>query len=57
MEIMDLSGVFFIASIASILGALFSFFAIPETRNKSISQLENLFQPQQTDKLKLPSES
>ena len=56
MEMMDLSGVFFIASIASILGACFSFLAIPETRNKSVSELENLFQQQQTDHMKLQSQ-
>ena len=43
MEIVDLSGIFFIASIFSILGAVFSLVFIPETRNKSISELENLF--------------
>merc|ERR1711874_439223 len=43
MEVMDLSGIFFIASICSILGAAFSLVFIPETRNKSISELENLF--------------
>jgi len=43
MEVLDLSGIFFIASIFSIMGAVFSLVFIPETRNKSISQLENLF--------------
>ena len=43
MEVMDLSGIFFIASIFSILGVMFSCIFIPETRNKSISELENLF--------------
>ena len=49
---MDLSGIFFMATVCSILGAVFSYLFIPETRNKSISELQNLFQQKHNVKRK-----
>ena len=43
LDTFGLSGIFFIASFMSLVGALFSFFFIPETRNKSIYELETMF--------------
>ena len=37
------AGILLLASLTSLLGAVFSFCALPSTRNKSIYQLEILF--------------
>ena len=44
LSYLGMSGIFFIPSATSILGALFAFFMIPQTRNKSIYELELTFQ-------------
>ena len=44
LEYLGMSGIFFIPCATSILGAVFAFLMIPETRNKSIYELELLFQ-------------
>ena len=38
-----LSGVFFFASVSCALGVVFSLSFIPEIKNKSVTDLENLF--------------
>ena len=42
-EAVGLGGVFFIISVINLFGALFSRFVLPETRNKTISELDQLF--------------
>ena len=46
---LGISGVFFISAITSVLGALFTFFFIPRTKDKSMYELEMLFT--KTDKI------
>jgi len=43
LNYLGMSGIFFVASVTSILGSLFAFFMIPTTRNKSIYELEQTF--------------
>ena len=38
-----LGGVFFFASVSCALGAVFSLIFIPDIKNKSVTDLENLF--------------
>ena len=40
---LGISGVFFISAITSVLGAVFTLFLIPRTKNKSMYELEMLF--------------
>ena len=40
---LGISGVFFISAVTSVLGALFTLFLIPRTKNKSMYELEMLF--------------
>ena len=47
LEYLGMSGIFFIPCVTSIIGALFAFLMIPETRNKSIHELEHVFQKKQ----------
>ena len=42
-EAVGAGGIFFIISALDVVGALFSRFAIPQTRNKTISELDQLF--------------
>ena len=43
LDLFGIGGVMFLCSTMSILGALFSYFFIPPTRNKSIYELERMF--------------
>merc|ERR1711915_451596 len=49
LEYLGLSGILLISSVTSLLGGLFTFFVLPNTRNKSIYELEQIF-------LKMPVE-
>ena len=40
---LGISGVFFISAVTSVLGAVFTFFLIPRTKDKSITELEMLY--------------
>ena len=40
---MGMGGIFFIISAINFVGALFSRFLLPQTRNKTISDLDQLF--------------
>ena len=42
-EAVGVGGIFFIISVINVFGAIFSRFAIPQTRNKTISELDQLF--------------
>jgi len=44
LSYLGMGGIFFIPSVTSVLGAVFAFFMIPTTRNKSIYELELVFQ-------------
>ena len=46
---LGISGVFFISAVTSVLGAVFTFFFIPKTKDKSMYELELLFT--KTDKI------
>ena len=43
-----LGGVFFNASVLSVVGVVFSYFFIPETKDKSIYELETMFMKKET---------
>ena len=43
MKYVGVSGVMFLAAAISLIGAVFSFFCIPRTKNKSMYELELLF--------------
>ena len=43
-----LSGVFFFASVSCAIGAIFSILFIPDIKNKSVTDLENLFNKKDT---------
>jgi len=46
---LGMGGIFFIPSVTSVFGALFAYFMIPCTRNKSIYELELIFQKKEDD--------
>ena len=43
-----MQGLFFLAAVASFAGAVFTFFWIPITKDKSMYELEMLFAPKET---------
>ena len=43
VNIINISGVFFLGAIASLIGAVFSFIFIPKTKDKSMYELETMF--------------
>ena len=44
-----LGGVFFNASLMSVFGVVFSYFFIPETKDKSIYELETMFMKKESN--------
>ena len=48
VQILDMEGLFILATVASVAGAVFTFFWIPLTKDKSMYELEMLFAPKET---------
>jgi len=53
LSYLGMGGIFFITSVTSILGAVFAFLMIPTTRNKSIYELELVFQKKEDTNQKI----
>ena len=51
VTMLGMSGVFFAAAVASAVGAIVSLICIPRTRNKSLYELETMFQERKKEEV------
>lgn len=48
----NLSGVFYVMSLIALVGSVFCYCFLPETKNKTLEEIETLFKVKETEKLK-----